>query len=250
MNVSPPPANPNSRFRVWTNRRTVDSATTTSGISRRSRTQIRCAVWRCFRGAFRSDCRISSMYPVAGPSFGFSRGAAFRSGGTALAIASRTIRRCTPNFRATPFIVPTPCSYSRRICSNNSTFCLLFNWPPFPTRPGPKQNIRIYVLNRGPNPSIKVGRSRVAKSTQASTEVGHRFLVSAHETFSLLSTQPDMGWNPKLRLRELHGLRLFRVAGFEKILILYRPLENGVEILRVIHGSQNVRRLLRRQGIE
>lgn len=87
-------------------------------------------------------------------------------------------------------------------------------------------------------------------ATEASPEVGHRFLVSAHETFSLLSTQPDMGWNPKLRFPELHGLRLFRVNGFERILILYRPLENGVEILRVIHGSQNVRRLLRREGIE
>jgi toxin ParE1/3/4 len=87
-------------------------------------------------------------------------------------------------------------------------------------------------------------------ATEASAELGHRFLVSAHETFSLLSTQPEMGWNPKLRLPELHGLRLFRVSGFEKILILYRPIEKGVEILRVIHGSQNVRRLLRRQGIE
>ena len=85
---------------------------------------------------------------------------------------------------------------------------------------------------------------------EGSPEVGHRFLVSAHETFSLLSTQPDMGWNPKLRLSELRGLRLFRVTGFEKILILYRPLKNSVEILRVIHGSQNIRRLLRRQGIE
>src|SRR3954452_9431082 len=179
MNVSPPPANPNSRFRVWTNRRTVDSATTTSGISRRSRTQIRCAVWRCFRGAFRSDCRISSMYPVAGPSFGFSRGAAFRSGGTALAIASRTIRRCTPNFRATPFIVPTPCSYSRRICSNNSTFCLLFNWPPFPTRPGPKQNIRIYVLNRGAKSEYQSGPIQSSEITglAIADEAGRRYLI-------------------------------------------------------------------------
>lgn len=87
-------------------------------------------------------------------------------------------------------------------------------------------------------------------STEANPELGHRFLVAAHETFSLLSTQPDMGWSPKLRLPELHRLRLFRVSGFEKILILYRPLENGVEILRVLHGSQNVLRLLRRQGIE
>ena len=87
-------------------------------------------------------------------------------------------------------------------------------------------------------------------AAEASPEVGHRFLVSAHETFLLLSTQPEMGWNPKLRLPELTGLRLFRVTGFEKILILYRPLENGVDILRVIHGSQNVRHLLRRQGID
>ena len=87
-------------------------------------------------------------------------------------------------------------------------------------------------------------------ATEANPELGHRFLVSAHETFSLLSTQPDMGWNPKLWLPDLRGLRLFRVTGFEKILILYRPLDNGVEILRVIHGSQNIRRLLRRQGIE
>ena len=87
-------------------------------------------------------------------------------------------------------------------------------------------------------------------AAEAGPEVGHRFLVSAHETFLLLSTQPEMGCNPKLRLPELTGLRLFRVTGFEKILILYRPLENGVDILRVIHGSQNVRHLLRRQGID
>ena len=43
----------------------------------------------------------------------------------------RTIRRCTLNLRATPLMVPTPCSYSRRICSNSSTFVLLSNRPPF-----------------------------------------------------------------------------------------------------------------------
>lgn len=37
----------------------------------------------------------------------------------------QTILRCTPNFCAVPIIVPQPCSYSRRICSNNSTFSLL-----------------------------------------------------------------------------------------------------------------------------
>ena len=63
--------------------------------------------------------------------------------GTALPIASRTIRRWTPNFRATPLIVPTPCSYSRRICSNSSTFLfLLSRWDSFPGQTRPKQDIQ------------------------------------------------------------------------------------------------------------
>ncbi len=41
--------------------------------------------------------------------------------GSALRNASRTIRRCTLNFRDTPAIVPTPNSNSRRICSKSST---------------------------------------------------------------------------------------------------------------------------------
>jgi toxin ParE1/3/4 len=87
-------------------------------------------------------------------------------------------------------------------------------------------------------------------ATEAGPELGHRFLVAAHETFTLLSTQPEMGWNPKLRMPELRSLRMFRVTGFEKILILYRPHDRGVEILRVVPGSQNLLRLFRRQRIE
>jgi hypothetical protein len=47
----------------------------------------------------------------------------------------------------------------------------------------------------------------------------------------------------------LENLRVFRVNGFEKIIILYLPLLDGVEILRVIHGSRNIQALLRRQGL-
>jgi hypothetical protein len=39
-----------------------------------------------------------------------------------------------PELRAIPRTVPSPCSYSRRICSNNSTFALLSNRPPVPGR--------------------------------------------------------------------------------------------------------------------
>jgi hypothetical protein len=100
------------------------------------RSQIRCAVCRCFRGALRSPSRIASINSTAILSFHLGRSAFFRGLGTALPIASRTIRRCTPTFLATPAIVPIPNSYSRRICSNNSTFALQSNESPlFGLRP-------------------------------------------------------------------------------------------------------------------
>lgn len=85
-------------------------------------------------------------------------------------------------------------------------------------------------------------------TAEASPALNHRFLLSAQATFTLLSKQPELGWNPHIRLPNSRGLRFFRVKGFERLLILYRPLPDGVEILRVIHGSQNLRQLLYRKG--
>jgi toxin ParE1/3/4 len=87
-------------------------------------------------------------------------------------------------------------------------------------------------------------------ATKAGPELGHRFLVAAHETFSLLATQPEMGWPARLKNTLLASLRVFRVSDFEKILVLYHPSPHGVEILRVIHGSRSVAALLRREGVE
>lgn len=86
-------------------------------------------------------------------------------------------------------------------------------------------------------------------ATTASPEVGHRFLVAAHDTFALLATQPNMGWHSRLKTPALKGLRVFRVKGFERILVLYLPLLDSVEILRVVHGSRNLQALLRREGL-
>ncbi len=87
-------------------------------------------------------------------------------------------------------------------------------------------------------------------ANEVSLELGHRFLVAADDTFSLLATQAQMGWQSKTRGPNLEGLRVFRVIGFERILILYRPRPNRIEIFRVIHGSRNLRSLFRREGVE
>jgi toxin ParE1/3/4 len=87
-------------------------------------------------------------------------------------------------------------------------------------------------------------------ATKANPAVGHRFLVAAHDTFALLATQPEMGWRSRLDRTELKSLRVFRVSGFGRMLILYRPQQAGVEILRVVHSSRNLNLLLRREGLE
>lgn len=87
-------------------------------------------------------------------------------------------------------------------------------------------------------------------AVKAAPEVGHRFLVAAHDTFALLATQPSIGFRPRFRVRNSGSLRIFPVSGFKKMLVFYRPVSEGIEILRVIHGSRNLGAVLRREGLE
>src|SRR3984957_15424124 len=67
---------------------------------------MRCAVCRCLRGALRSASSTASTNSTAAFNFQRGRSVFFRGFGSALPIASRTIRRCPPNFWAPPAIVP------------------------------------------------------------------------------------------------------------------------------------------------
>jgi len=51
----------------------------------------------------------------------------------------------------------------------------------------------------------------VYDAAEGSPALGRRFLVAAHKTFALLSTQPEMGCSPKFKRRALVGARIFRI---------------------------------------
>ena len=86
---------PSSARRRATYRDTVTSATL-APCSATSRCQTRRAVCRCLRGTSRSASSHPSITAAYGPIAGLGRGGyAFRGGGTALASACRTVRRCT-----------------------------------------------------------------------------------------------------------------------------------------------------------
>jgi toxin ParE1/3/4 len=70
------------------------------------------------------------------------------------------------------------------------------------------------------------------------------FYDAANTTFEALARMPGMGERRESRQPRLAGMRVGRVEGFENHLIYYRPVEGGIEIVRVLHGARDIDRAL------
>jgi len=79
-------------------------------------------------------------------------------------------------------------------------------------------------------------------------EVGRRFYEAAWRVFRQLAAMPEVGRPQDFGRPELAGLRRIRVPGFEKSLIFYRPIDDGVEVLRVVHGARDLPALFEGEG--
>jgi toxin ParE1/3/4 len=74
---------------------------------------------------------------------------------------------------------------------------------------------------------------------EAGDDLAMRFLDSSRVSFVALGNMPYMGARAGRRNPAFAELRKWRVAGFANYLIFYLPLHVDVDILRVIHGTQN-----------
>ncbi len=81
-------------------------------------------------------------------------------------------------------------------------------------------------------------------------EAGERFYDAADRTFRRLARMPRIGtlWGDEDP--ELEEVRFFPVTRYRRYLVFYRPIEGGIEILRVLHGARDLRRILRGGGEE
>src|SRR5258708_38855442 len=77
----------------------------------------------------------------------------------------------------------------------------------------------------------------------AGLDVADRFLQAADATLETLADMPESGIAVATDRHELAGMRRWQVKGFEKILLFYFPLRNGVDLIRVAHGSRDLERL-------
>jgi toxin ParE1/3/4 len=93
-------------------------------------------------------------------------------------------------------------------------------------------------------------RARIDLNEQAdylgrrSREAGRRFYDAAQQAFQQWARRPGLGSPQECQDPRLAGLRCGRVPGFEKILIFYRPIDGGIEVLRVLHGARDVQGIL------
>ena len=80
---------------------------------------------------------------------------------------------------------------------------------------------------------------------KADIETADGFLKAAEDTAAMLAGQPEAGYRLAVRRPELQGMRRLALPdGFEKILLFYFPVENGIELVRVVHGSRDLERML------
>lgn len=65
-----------------------------------------------------------------------------------------------------------------------------------------------------------------------------RFQDAVQQAEQMLADMPGIG-APR-SFRHLQNVRMWRVPGFEKHLIFYRPVADGIEVIRVLHASRDL----------
>lgn len=76
-------------------------------------------------------------------------------------------------------------------------------------------------------------------------DAADRVQDAAFRAFERLASMPELGTRRKLANPRLKSVRCWPVPGFHQYLIFYRPVDQqGVEIVRVLHGARNIAAIL------
>ena len=75
---------------------------------------------------------------------------------------------------------------------------------------------------------------------EQSVELELRFIDAAEVALEKLLLMPEKGARREFFHSKLHGLRMWPIPKFPKILIFYRPVDTGVEVVRVLHSARDI----------
>jgi toxin ParE1/3/4 len=74
----------------------------------------------------------------------------------------------------------------------------------------------------------------------AGLQTALRFYANAASSFATIAGMPGIGEPWRSTDPCLAGTRVGRIKGFERHLIFYRPTDDGVDIIRVLHGTRDL----------
>ena len=77
----------------------------------------------------------------------------------------------------------------------------------------------------------------------SSAVLADRFMDAVDRAAARLVAFPSIGRRVSFPRGSPIGLRSWPVPGFENILVFYRPVEGGIDVVRVIHGARDIRAL-------
>lgn len=75
---------------------------------------------------------------------------------------------------------------------------------------------------------------------EESTKLELRFIDAAEVAFEKLLLMPAKGAKRAFGHPNLHELRMWPIPEFPKILIFYRPVGTGVQVVRVLHSARDI----------
>ncbi len=79
---------------------------------------------------------------------------------------------------------------------------------------------------------------------EASIQTADRFLNAVEKTLNLIATSPGIGATHQTNKLQLAGLRVLAVSKFKRYLLFYRAFDDRIELVRVLHGARDIRRIL------
>jgi toxin ParE1/3/4 len=86
-------------------------------------------------------------------------------------------------------------------------------------------------------------RQAIYLAAEAGTDVALRFLQAAETAFATLARMPGKGRVRRFPHTEVGELRSWAIPGFERYLIFYRALPDGIEVIRVLNGMRDLDRI-------
>ena len=71
----------------------------------------------------------------------------------------------------------------------------------------------------------------------------HKFNEAARKTLEQLAVLPGLGVTRQYDNPQIVDVRMFRMQDFRNYLIFYNATEDGIRVIRILHGARNVSKI-------